>query len=84
MGTQVSSQCFCPRRTRSNTVTAGLYQNRPISDAAFKVLKESLDPSIDPFEAANRFRCMTWPSGELVYNFFCEIPGSGSEGQVER
>ena len=41
-------------------------------DEAFQVLKESLDPSIDTFEAAKKFRCMTWSSGELVYDFFAK------------
>ena len=37
--------------------------------AAFEYLKERLDPEKDIFAAAERFRTMTWPPGELATDF---------------
>ena len=38
--------------------------------AAFEYLKERLDPEKDTFAAAERFRTMTWPPGEMARDFF--------------
>ena len=38
--------------------------------AAFDYLKERLDPEKDTFAAAERFRTLTWPPGELATDFW--------------
>ena len=38
--------------------------------AAFEFLKERLDPEKDVFAAAERFKNLTWPPGELAMDFY--------------
>ena len=52
-------------------------------EEAFTYLIEHLDPEVDEYAAAESFRSMTWPSGELVTDFLARYLEEGKAAQLQ-
>ena len=52
-------------------------------EEAFTYLIEHLDPEVDEYAAAESFRFMTWPSGELVTDFLARYLEEGKAAQLQ-